>query len=282
VISTDLEAVNVSYVYPDGTTALKNVSLRITSGEFVGVLGLNGSGKTTLAKCLAGLLKPTSGYVAIDGKDISRFRRVELASLVGYISQNVDTQLLNVKVYEELRFTPKVLGMPSHEIERRVKEALGKVGLNEGILHRDVITLPKHLKLRVLLASMLTVKPKVLIVDEPTTGQDWINSLEFVEVLRKLNGEGVTVVLISHDVELVATVASKVVIMDSGRVVAEGPSKKILSDVDLMVGLGLKPTQATLIFHGLKDLLDLDYVVLVEELIKALKQRLKVTVNPHI
>ncbi len=270
-----LEAVNVSYVYPDGTIALKNVSLRISSGEFVGILGQNGSGKTTLAKCLAGLLKPSSGYVLVNGKDISRFRKAELVSVVGYISQNVDTQLLNVKVREELRFTPKVLGLPDHEIERRVKEALRKVGLNEEILSKDTVTLPKHLKLRVLLASILTAKPKVLIVDEPTTGQDWFNSLEFVNVLRRLNEEGTTVVLISHDIELIAMTTSKIVVMDLGRIVVEGPSKEVLSNVDLMTNLRLKPTQAAIVSHRLKDLLGSDKVVLVEELISVLKERFK-------
>lgn len=233
---------NLVFEYPDGTRALDSVSLEIREGEFVGVLGNNGSGKTTLAKCLAGLLKPTSGLVLIKGRDIKRYRRGELVRIIGYISQDVNTQLLNVSVLEEILFTPRILNVGEDLIKDRLDEILSQLEIGREILEKPVLSLPRHIKLRVLLASYLLAGTKNFIVDEPTTGQDWYNSIKFVEFLRKLRENGATVILITHDVEILSKYSERVILMNSGRVVADGEAREILCDLELLRENSLLPT----------------------------------------
>jgi energy-coupling factor transport system ATP-binding protein len=233
---------NLVFEYPDGTRALDSVSLEIREGEFVGVLGNNGSGKTTLAKCLAGLLKPTSGLVLIKGRDIKRYRRGELVRIIGYISQDVNTQLLNVSVLEEILFTPRILNVGEDLIKDRLDEILSQLEIGREVLEKPVLSLPRHIKLRVLLASYLLAGTKNFIVDEPTTGQDWYNSIKFVEFLRKLRENGATVILITHDVEILSKYSERVILMNSGRVVADGEAREILCDLELLRENSLLPT----------------------------------------
>jgi energy-coupling factor transporter ATP-binding protein EcfA2 len=233
---------NLVFEYPDGTRALDSVSLEIREGEFVGVLGNNGSGKTTLAKCLAGLLKPTSGLVLIKGRDIKRYRRGELVRIIGYISQDVNTQLLNVSVLEEILFTPRILNVGEDLIKDRLDEILSQLEIGREILEKPVLSLPRHIKLRALLASYLLAGTKNFIVDEPTTGQDWYNSIKFVEFLRKLRENGATVILITHDVEILSKYSERVILMNSGRVVADGEAREILCDLELLRENSLLPT----------------------------------------
>ncbi|MEM1765645.1 MAG: ABC transporter ATP-binding protein, partial [Zestosphaera sp.] len=150
-----IKTVDLVYEYPDGTRALDSVSLEIKEGEFVGVLGNNGSGKTTLAKCLAGLLKPASGLILVKGKDIRSYKRKDLIRNIGYISQDINTQLLNVNVLEEILFTPKMLGVRSDLINDRLEEILSQLEISNEVLDKPVLGLPRHIKLRVLLASYL-------------------------------------------------------------------------------------------------------------------------------
>lgn len=258
---------NLVYEYPDGTRALDSINLEIKEGEFVGVLGNNGSGKTTLAKCLAGLLKPTSGLVLVKGKDIRHYGRRDLIRSIGYISQDINTQLLNVSVLEEILFTPKVIGVRSDLIKDRFEEVLSQLEISKEILEKPVLSLPRHIKLRVLLASYLLAGTKNFVVDEPTTGQDWHNSIKFAEFLRKLRESGCTVILITHDVEILARYSERVILMNSGKVVADGETREMLSDVELLKKNLLLPTYTTQL---VRDLAIEKHILLPEELTKFL------------
>jgi len=255
------------FEYPDGTRALDTVNLEIREGEFVGVLGNNGSGKTTLAKCLAGLLKPTSGLVLIKGRDIKSYRRGELIRNIGYISQDVNTQLLNVSVLEEILFTPKMLNVGEDLIKDRFDEVLSQLKLSREILEKPVLSLPRHIKLRVLLASYLLAGTRNFIVDEPTTGQDWYNSVKFVEFLRELRENGSTVILITHDVEILSKYSERVILMNSGRIVADGEAREILCDLELLRKNSLLPTYTAQLA---KDLSIENCVLSPEELVRIL------------
>ena len=261
---------NLTYEYPDGTRALDYVNLDIKEREFVGILGNNGSGKTTLAKCLAGLIKPTSGIVLIKGKDIRNYRRRDLIKIVGYLSQDINTQLLNVSVLEEIMFTPRMLGVRDDLINDRLEEILSELEISTEILGKPVLSLPRHLKLRVLLASYLLAGTKNFIVDEPTTGQDWYNSIKFIEFLKRLRENGSTIILITHDVEVLARYSERIILMSSGRVIADGETREILSNVELLRRNSLLPTYTTQI---VRDLTLGDYILLPEELIRIFKSR---------
>ena len=258
---------NLVFEYPDGTRALDSISLEIREGEFVGVLGNNGSGKTTLAKCLAGLLKPTSGLVLIKGKDVKRYRRGELIRIIGYISQDINTQLLNVSVLEEILFTPRILNVGEDLIKDRFDEVLSQLEIGREILEKPVLSLPRHVKLRVLLASYLLAGTKNFIVDEPTTGQDWYHSIKFVEFLRRLRENGGTVILITHDVEILSKYSERVILMNSGRVVADVETREILCDLELLRMNSLLPTYTAQLA---KEISIENCVLLPEELIRIL------------
>ncbi|MEM2005602.1 MAG: ABC transporter ATP-binding protein [Zestosphaera sp.] len=263
-----VETRDLVYEYPDGTKALSGVDLAIKEGEFVGILGNNGSGKTTLVRCIAGLIKPSSGSVLVKGRNISEYGRRDLVRLIGFISQDVNTQLLNVTVLSEILFTARVIGVEKELTKIRLNEILKQVGIGDDLLEKPVLSLPRYMKLRVLLASYMLAGTRNFIVDEPTTGQDWYRSVQFIEVLRRLREGGATVVLVTHDVELLSKYSERVIVMHSGRVVADGETRDVLSDVSLLRKYSLTSTYTALIAQEVaRDA----RVLLPEDLIKYLK-----------
>jgi energy-coupling factor transport system ATP-binding protein len=182
---------DVSYSYPDGTAALRDVTLEFARGEFTAIIGQNGSGKTTLVKHIVGLLRPTVGEVRIFGKKTSEMSIKEIATKVGYVYQNPDHQLFCQTVYEECAYGLRNLGLSEPEIRRRVSEILGRVGL-QGLEKVDTFLLGKGQRQRLAIASTLVMNPEVIIVDEPTTGQDMSQSTSIMELLASLHREGRT------------------------------------------------------------------------------------------
>ena len=197
----------VSHTYPDGTAALRDVSLDIFPGEFVALLGPNGSGKTTLAKHFNGLLKPTQGRVLVEMRDTRTTRIAELARLVGYAFQNPDHQIFAPTVQEEVAFGPRMQELPRSIVTQRVAEALDRFRL---IPYADLppAMLGFGQRRQVALAAMITVQPKALILDEPTGGLDWRSQQEFMDIVANFNTLGRTVVLVTHDMRLVAEYAN--------------------------------------------------------------------------
>ena len=224
-----VETKGLWYAYPTtGVTALKNVNLRIDEGEFVAIMGRNASGKTTLVKHFNRLLTPTKGRVNIDGVDTRQATIAELARKVGLVFQNPNDHLSADTVYEEVTFTLKNLGVNSEERELRVDEVLERFNLTE---YRNQY--PRSLgggeKQRVALASVIAIRPKILILDEPTRGMEYRLKSELMRFLEEYRSQGNAVIVVSHDVEMVAEYADRVVLLSEGRVVVDGEKHDVLS-----------------------------------------------------
>jgi len=216
------------HAYPEGITALKNVSLRICEGEFVAVMGRNASGKTTLVKHINGLLKPTKGKVIVNGLDTRRATIAQLSRKVGFIFQNPNDHIFADTVEEEIAFILKNLGFDSGEIAARIDEMLEMFALKE-FRKRYPRSLSGGERQRVAMASVLVARPRVLILDEPTRGMDYRLKSELMRFLNGYREKGNTVVLVTHDVETVAEHADRVVLLSEGGVVVDGNKRDVLS-----------------------------------------------------
>ncbi|MGB2884655.1 MAG: energy-coupling factor transporter ATPase [Dehalococcoidia bacterium] len=216
------------HAYPEGITALKNVSLRICEGEFVAVMGRNASGKTTLVKHINGLLKPTKGKVIVNGIDTRKATIAEMSRKVGFIFQNPNDHIFADTVEEEIAFILKNLGFDSGEIAARIDEMLEMFALKE-FRKQYPRSLSGGERQRVAMASVLVARPRVLILDEPTRGKDYRLKSELMRFLNGYREKGNTVVLVTHDVETVAEHADRVVLLSEGGVVVDGNKRDVLS-----------------------------------------------------
>lgn len=229
-----VEAVDVEFTYPGGARALDGVNVTVGRGDFVAIVGQNGAGKTTLTRHFNGLLRPSSGDIRVLGLSAQGVPTIELCRHVGYVFQNPDEQLFCTSVQEELRFGPTNIGVDPHVTSQRVEEILGDIGLTK---YREVW--PKYLtkgeRQRLALASVVAMDPDMLIVDEPTTGLDWVESLQILDYLERLRKEQKkTIIIITHDMNIVSLYAKRVVVMARGRVVGDGTAREIFSQPDLM------------------------------------------------
>jgi len=229
-----VQAVDVEFTYPGGARALDGVNLAVGRGDFVAIVGQNGAGKTTLTRHFNGLLRPSSGDIRVLGRSAQGVPTIELCRHVGYVFQNPDEQLFCTSVQEELKFGPTNIGADPHVTSQRVEEILGDIGLTK---YREVW--PKYLtkgeRQRLALASVVAMDPDVLIVDEPTTGLDWVESLQILDYLERLRDEHKkTIIIITHDMNIVSLYARRVVVMARGRVVGDGTPREIFSQPDLM------------------------------------------------
>jgi energy-coupling factor transport system ATP-binding protein len=249
-MSVVLRTSGLVHRYPDGRQALSGVSLEIQAGEFVAIVGQNGSGKTTLAKHFNGLLRATEGTVEVAGQIIGEQRTVDLARTIGYCYQNPDHQIFAATVREEIRFGPARLGLTEDEIDRRTDQILEMVGLRES---RDVypFSLGRGERQKLAVGSVLAIEPQVLIVDEPTTGLDWRGSEAMMGLVDRLNGRGTTVIAITHDMNLVAEHAARVVVMADGRLAGDGTPEEIFTSVGVPEMAHLRPPQAFRISRAL-------------------------------
>ena len=229
-----VQALNVEFTYPGGARALDGVNLAVGRGDFVAIVGQNGAGKTTLTRHFNGLLRPSSGDIRVLGRSAQGVPTIELCRHVGYVFQNPDEQLFCTSVQEELKFGPTNIGADPHVTSQRVEGILGDIGLAK---YREVW--PKYLtkgeRQRLALASVVAMDPDVLIVDEPTTGLDWVESLQILDYLERLRNERKkTIIIITHDMNIVSLYARRVVVMAKGRVVGDGTAREIFSQPDLM------------------------------------------------
>lgn len=239
--SSFLEGERLKFTYPlVGVEALQGIDLSISEGEFIALLGQNGSGKTTLAKHFNGLLKPSSGQVRIKGKLIREYSRRELTSLVGYVFQNPDHQIFAKTVREEVGFGLKMIGEGPQKIEQRVEETLAIVGL-QGYAEKNPFTLTKGERQRVAVASVLTTQPQVIILDEPTTGLDYVHQRNMMEMLRRLHQKGHTILIITHSMWVAAEYARRVILMKDGRLLADGPTREVFFQEALLAEAALHP-----------------------------------------
>lgn len=248
-----IEVNGLTYCYSDGTKALENINIDFYNGEFIAFIGQNGCGKTTFSKCLNGILKPTEGKILVNGLDTSlpKINR-ELVKNIGYVFQNPDHQLFNNNVYDEIAYAPRNLRLNENEVRERVLTASKIAGVDEGLFKEHPFFLVKGLRQRIAIASILSLKPKVIIVDEPTTGQDYKQSIEVMEFLRMLNEEwGHTIIIVTHEMDIVAQYAKRVVVMNDGRVLTDGTVKEVFSTPELLEKANVKPPQITRLAQSL-------------------------------
>jgi energy-coupling factor transport system ATP-binding protein len=237
---------DLDFTYPDGTKALDDINLSIITGEFIALIGQNGSGKTTLSKCLNGLYKPTSGDVLVDGLNSRSTAIVQMVRRVGYVFQNPDHQLFNNNCWDEIAYGPRNIQLSEEEVKERVAEAAGVVGLPDIYFPEHPFFLSKGLRQRVAIASILALRPQVIIVDEPTTGQDARQSFEIMDFLRDLNEKhGHTIIIITHDMPIVAQYARRVIVMGEGKILADGPTAQVFASPQILERTFLEPPQIT-------------------------------------
>lgn len=257
----------LKFAYEGGVQALGGVNLDVAKGDYIAIVGGNGSGKTTLAKCVIGLLKPASGTIEILGKPTSGMSMAALARVVGYAFQNPDHQLFCPTVLEEVRFGPVSLGFSESEIERHVAHAIETMALF-GVKDKPPSSLTLSQRRRVSIASVIAMNPEAFIFDEPTTGLDMKESEELMACIGSLISEGRTVILITHDMKLVARYARRVVVMAEGKVVLDSNPAGVFADLEVLLMSKLVPPPIVRLAYRLKpygiprDVLSPDEMVL--------------------
>lgn len=251
---------HVGYSYDSSTTmrseALKDVNIRINDGEFIGLIGHTGSGKSTLIQTLNGLLKPTLGNVYYDGADIndSDYDRRALRGKVGLVFQYPEHQLFEENVFKDVCFGPKNLGLDDKEVQLRAFDALEKVHMEHEYFYQSPFDLSGGQKRRAAIAGVLAMKPKFLILDEPTAGLDPRGRDEILELITKLHKEtDMTVILVSHSMEDVAKYVDRIIVMNRGSVYMDGPVKEVFKRADELENVGLSAPEVTYIVRELKN-----------------------------
>ncbi len=241
-----LEIEAVRFAYPEGPRVLDEISLTIVAGQFIAIVGQNGSGKTTLAKMAVGLLAPDSGRVLLEGRDRTKLRPAETAREIGYVFQNPDHQIFADTVEAEVKFGPRNFGLDDGEVESRCAEVLAAVGL-ENERATDPFLLGKGQRQRLAVASVLALRPRLLILDEPTTGLDYREQRKMMKLVSDLNAAGVAIVMITHTPWLVAEYARRVILMRAGRKLFDGPVREFFIQDDLLRTSSFKPPEVTIL-----------------------------------
>ena len=273
-----LEVKNLNHIYSAGTpfehVALKDVSFCVDRGEFIGVIGHTGSGKSTLIQHLNGLLKPTSGQVILDGKDIWQDKATTRASRfrVGLVFQYPEYQLFEDTVYKDIAFGPKNMGLSKEEIDRRVREAAGFVGLTEAQLQVSPFDLSGGQKRRVAIAGVIAMEPEVLILDEPTAGLDPEGREEILEnILTYRKAKNATVMMVSHSMSDVARMADRLLVMDHGSLAMFDVPQQVFTKSKQLLEMGLDIPQITAVFLRLQEMgLDVEPVYTTEQAVAQL------------
>ncbi|MCR4989698.1 MAG: energy-coupling factor transporter ATPase [Lachnospiraceae bacterium] len=250
---------HLCHTYEAGTTlkseALKDISLKIDDGEFIGLIGHTGSGKSTLVQHLNGLLKPTSGNIYYNGADIndSDYDIKSLRKEVGLVFQYPEHQLFETDVFSDVCFGPKNMGFDKKEVELTAYSALETVGIDHDLFYVSPFDLSGGQKRRVAIAGVLAMKPKVLILDEPTAGLDPAGRDEILGLVRKLHKEnGITVILVSHSMEDVANNVGRIIVMERGGIFMDGTPTDIFARSDELETIGLAAPEVTYIMRALK------------------------------
>jgi energy-coupling factor transport system ATP-binding protein len=239
-----IEINNLHFTYPTGLEAIKGISLTINSGEQVAIVGQNGAGKTTLVRHFNGLLKPTSGSVTIGDWDTTKHSVAKLASRVGYVFQNPDEQLFSRDVLTEVEFGPKNLGYEKNKIDELVKRAMTLTELTDKTETNPYDLSPTWRKM-VALASIIAMATPIVIFDEPTTGQDFVNVSRIANVIAELKKEGKTVITITHDIDFCAENFERVIALSNGQVLLDGKSHEVLGQEEILAQTYVDPPQLT-------------------------------------
>ncbi|VBB06778.1 abc transporter [Lucifera butyrica] len=233
-----LELRNIQFAYHPSTPVLRNISLTVTQGEFLAVIGRNGSGKTTLTRLIMALKKPTGGEILLHGRPAGHLTPADMARHIGYVFQNPDRQIFRDTVALEASYGPEQLGYSPQQTEALTREALAAVGLSS-LTGAYPPSLSRGQKQRLAIASALTMKPAMLILDEPTSGQDARERERLAVLLTTLHQAGLTILLITHDMDLLAACAQRAIVMSQGEKVFDGPAASLFQDMDQLKKWGL-------------------------------------------
>ncbi len=245
-----IELENVTYTYPNNFTAIEDVSLKVEKGEFIAIVGQNGAGKTTTVKLLNGLLKPQSGNVVVGGWNTKNYTVARMSSRVGYIFQNPDDQIFNDSIYSEVAFGPKYLKLDPEEVKKRVRTAVDVTGIRQHI-NENPYNLPYSTRKFVTIAAIMANNPDVLILDEPTAGQDMFGMEVLADVLKYLKEQGKTVITITHDMEFVVKNFERVVVMANKRIISDSDRRSTFWDHDVLKQSMLKQPYVSRVAHRL-------------------------------
>ena len=275
-----LEVKNLNYIYSAGTPfehkALDNISFSVERGEFIGIIGHTGSGKSTLMQQLNGLLKPTSGQVLLDGEDIWSDKKLtrQARFRVGLVFQYPEYQLFEETVYRDIAFGPKNMGLDEKEVDRRVREAAGFVGLTPEQLEVSPFDLSGGQKRRVAIAGVIAMEPEVLILDEPTAGLDPVGRAEIlgnIEAYRR--ARNATIMMVSHSMEDVARLTDRLLVMNGSKLAMDGTPAEVFCHAEELVKMGLNIPQVTQVFLRLQKLgLDVANVYTIAQAVSEIKR----------
>ena len=250
----------VTYTYNPGTVyemhALEQIDLEIPQGQFVGIIGHTGSGKSTLIQHFNGLIRPTDGRVLFEGRDVweEGYPLRTLRSQVGLVFQYPEHQLFEDQVLKDVCFGPSNQGLTQEECERRAREALRQVGVEEELFARSPFELSGGQKRRVAIAGVLAMEPKVLVLDEPTAGLDPQGRDEILDQIAWLHeNRGISIVLVSHSMEDIARYVERIIVMNQGKMAFDGTPKEVFSHYKELEKIGLAAPQITYIMHALKE-----------------------------
>ena len=251
---------SLSHVYSAGTpfqkTAIENISLSIPQGQFVGLLGHTGSGKSTFVQHLNALLAPTSGRVLVGGTDINRDKKArrDVKWQVGLVFQYPEYQLFEETVFADIAFGPKNMGLKKDEIEERVREAAGFVGVDEALFERSPLELSGGQKRRVAIAGVIAMRPGVLILDEPTAGLDPAGCRQIMDNIQQYRAStGATVIIVSHNMDDAARLTERLIVFDHGHVAMDGTPEQVFSQPEKLISIGLAVPQSTALAMALRE-----------------------------
>ena len=254
-----IEIEHLQHIYDPGTpfarNALVDINLRISQGEFIGIIGHTGSGKSTFIQHLNALLKPTTGRVLLDGEDINadKARLKSIRQRVGLVFQYPEHQLFEISIYKDVAFGPSNMGLPAGEVDRRVREALRLVGLTEETYEKSPFELSCGQKRRAAIAGVLAMKPDVLILDEPTAGLDPAGRdaiLNQIAAMHEIVGN--TVILVSHNMEDVSRLADRIIVMAGGRIILTGKPSEVFAEPDKLTAVGLAAPPIAVLMDSLR------------------------------
>jgi len=249
-----IRTVGLWHQYPNGVQAIRDVNVSIKKGDYVALIGKNGSGKSTLAKHFNGLLRPTAGTVIVAGLDTTTTRSEKLSRIVGYVFQNPDYMLFSATIEDEVAFGPKNLKLHPEEVRKRVDEALEVTSLTQ-LRKESPLFFGKGIRRRITIAAVLSMNPDVMVIDEPTTGMDYRGRESVMNLIDQLNEMGKTMVIITHDMKVVAAHSRRALVMSEGRVILDSPTEDLFENRSALAMASLKPPQRIQVADalGLKD-----------------------------